>query len=65
MYLNSRVSAVFPPPAHRAGAEAEAVHRDRYLVAERLYIDEVDRIRLVNLVIDNSTFDRPRILLER
>lgn len=48
-----------------AGAEAEAVHRDRYLVAERLYIDEVDPIRLVDLVIDNSTFDRPRILLER
>jgi uridine kinase len=48
-----------------AGAAAEAVHRDRYLVAERLYIAEVDPLRLVDVVIDNSTFDRPRIVLER
>jgi uridine kinase len=39
------------------------VHRDRYLVAERLYIEEVDPIRLVDVVIDNSTFDRPQIVL--
>jgi uridine kinase len=45
-----------------AGSEAEAVHRNRYLAAERLYIDEVDPIRLVDVVIDNSRFDRPRIL---
>jgi uridine kinase len=48
-----------------AGSAAEAVHRDRYLVAERLYIDEVDPTRLVEVVIDNSAFDRPRIVLER
>ena len=48
-----------------AGSEAEAVHRDRYLVAERLYLAEVDPIGLVDVVIDNSDFSRPRIVLER
>jgi uridine kinase len=48
-----------------AGSAAEAVHRDRYLVAERLYVDEVDPIRLADVVIDNSAFDRPTIVLER
>jgi uridine kinase len=32
------------------------------LVAERLYIEEVDPIRLVDIVIDNSTLDRPRVV---
>lgn len=41
------------------------MHRDRYLVAERLYIDEVDPIRLVDMVIDNSVFERPRIVQDR
>jgi uridine kinase len=45
-----------------AGSEAEAVHRDRYLVAERLYLEEVDPVRLVDVAIDNSAFDRPWIL---
>jgi uridine kinase len=45
-----------------AGSAAEAVHRDRYLVAERLYLEEVDPVRLVDVVIDNSMFDRPRIV---
>ena len=44
-----------------AGAQAEAVHRDRYLVAERLYMAEVDPLRLVDVVIDNTVFDLPRI----
>jgi uridine kinase len=48
-----------------AGAAAEAVHRDRYLVAERLYFDEVDPVRLADVVIDNSAFDRPGILPTR
>jgi uridine kinase len=48
-----------------AGSAAEAVHRDRYLVAERLYMDDVDPVRVVDVVIDNSTFDRPAIVLER
>ena len=45
-----------------AGSEAEAVHRDRYLPAEQLYLAEVDPLRLVDVVIDNSDFARPRIL---
>ena len=48
-----------------AGSGAEAVHRDRYLVAERLYIEEVDPLRLADVVIDNSMFDRPRIVSRR
>ena len=48
-----------------AGSGAEAVHRDRYLVAERLYIEEVDPLRLADVVIDNSMFDRPRIMSRR
>src|SRR5262245_21888031 len=48
-----------------AGSAAEALHRDRYLAAERLYIDEVDPIRLADIVIDNATFRRPRILFAR
>jgi uridine kinase len=45
-----------------AGSEAEAVHRDRYLPAEEVYLAEVDPLRLVDVVIDNSDFARPRIL---
>jgi uridine kinase len=45
-----------------AGSAARDVHRDRYLVAERLYIGEVDPVRIVDVVIDNSTFDRPWIV---
>jgi uridine kinase len=41
------------------------VHRERYLVAERILIDEVAPIRLVDVVIDNSSFDRPRIVTTR
>jgi uridine kinase len=48
-----------------AGSAAEALHRDRYLVSERLYIEEVDPVRLVDVVIDNTTFAQPKILLER
>jgi uridine kinase len=48
-----------------AGPEAEAVHRDRYHVSERLYVAEVDPVRLVDVVLENSDFDRPRIVLER
>jgi uridine kinase len=41
------------------------VHRERYLVAERLYIEEVNPIRSVDILIDNSSFDRPRIVAPR
>jgi uridine kinase len=45
-----------------AGSDAEAIHRHRYLPAERLYIKEVAPQRLVDLVIDNSEFDEPQIM---
>jgi len=45
------------------GAEAaEALHRDRYLAGELLYIAEVDPRVLVDVIIDNTDIDRPRIL---
>ena len=46
----------------REGAEAEALHRNRYLPAERLYMREVDPARLAEVVIDNTAFDRPRVI---
>jgi uridine kinase len=48
-----------------AGVEAQALHRDRYLVAERLYLAEVDPLGLVDVVIDNTVFDWPRMLPAR
>lgn len=44
-----------------AGSEAEAVHRDRYVPAMRLYLAETDPLSRVDVVIDNTEFDRPRI----
>jgi uridine kinase len=41
---------------------AEALHRERYLAAELLYIDEVDPRSFAEVVIDNTDFDRPRLL---
>src|SRR6202008_837096 len=38
----------------REGAEAEALHRNRYLPAERLYMREVAPARLAEVVIDNT-----------
>jgi len=43
-------------------AAAEALHRDRYLVGETLYIDEVDPRSFVEVVIDNTDIDRPRLV---
>jgi uridine kinase len=48
-----------------AGADAEALHRNRYLAAERAYLAEVDVVRLVDVVIDNSRFDHPEIVQDR
>jgi uridine kinase len=45
-----------------AGSEAETLHRTRYLPAERLYLAEVDPLKLVDVVIDNTDFSRPRLL---
>ena len=44
------------------GEEAEALHRDRYLAGEMLYIDEVDPRSFVEVIIDNTDFDRPRLI---
>ena len=45
------------------GAEAaETLHRDRYLVAELLYIQEVDPRSFVEVIVDNTDFDHPRVL---
>ena len=43
-------------------AAAEQLHRDRYLVGEQLYIDEVDPRSLVDVIVDNTDFDRPRLV---
>jgi uridine kinase len=43
-------------------AAAEALHRDRYLVGELLYIDEVEPRSLVEIVVDNTDLDRPRLV---
>jgi len=49
----------------RAGAEAEALHRDRYLAAERLYIAEVDPVATADFVIDNTDFGHPVVVRGR
>ncbi len=43
-------------------SEAEALHRDRYLAAERIYIAEVDPLSFVEVVVDNRDFARPVML---
>ncbi|MGW1892288.1 uridine kinase [Streptomyces sp. NPDC002004] len=45
-----------------AGSEAESIHRNRYLVAERIYLQEVDPIPMMDVVIDNSAFASPRVV---
>jgi uridine kinase len=42
--------------------EAEALHRDRYLVGEQLYIHEVDPRSFVEVILDNTDFDNPRVV---
>ncbi len=41
--------------------EAERLHRDRYHVAEQIYIDEVDPQSLADTIVDNTVFDHPEI----
>ncbi|GAA0393247.1 uridine kinase [Streptomyces luteireticuli] len=48
-----------------AGSEAELIHRNRYLVAERIYLREVDPLPMMDVVIDNSVFARPQLLTPR
>lgn len=45
----------------REGDAAEALHRDRYGVAETVYLSEVDPYALADVVIDNSDFRRPYV----
>jgi len=45
--------------------EAEALHRDRYLVGELLYIREVDPRSFVEVILDNTDFDNPRVVRPR
>jgi uridine kinase len=45
-----------------AGAESEALHRDRYGVAEEIHLAEVHPELRADIVIDNSDFARPRIV---
>lgn len=47
-----------------AGSEAESIHRNRYLVAEQIYLAEEHPLRRVDVVVDNSTFDAPVITSE-
>jgi len=42
--------------------QAERLHRDRYLAAELLYIDEVDPRSKAEVVIDNTHFERPIVM---
>jgi len=50
--------------AEREGGslEAEALHRDRYLAAESLYVEEVDPVAVADIVVDNTAFDHPVVL---
>lgn len=45
-----------------AGSEAESIHRNRYLVAEDIYLREVEPLPMADVIVDNSTFASPRIL---
>jgi uridine kinase len=38
---------------------AETLHRDRYLAAEQIYIDDVDPVSRADIVIDNTDFAVP------
>ncbi|NEE35687.1 uridine kinase, partial [Streptomyces sp. SID7982] len=38
------------------------IHRNRYLVAERLYLDEVDPLPRMDVIVDNTDFARPRLI---
>ena len=45
------------------GADAAAtLHRDRYLAAETVYLEEVDPLSIVDVIVDNTDFDRPRLV---
>lgn len=43
-------------------AEATRVHRDRYHLAEQIYLAEVHPLDLADVIVDNRDFVRPRII---
>lgn len=52
--------------AEREGVAAAArLHRDRYGVAEAIYLDEADPRSRAEVVIDNTDFDRPVLVRTR
>ncbi|MCC5036444.1 uridine kinase [Streptomyces sp. WAC 00631] len=46
----------------RSGADAESIHRDRYLAAHRVYLREADPLPGADVVIDNTVFSDPRVV---
>ena len=42
--------------------EAERLHRDRYHVAEQIYVDEVDPKAKADVIIDNTDFANPVVI---
>jgi uridine kinase len=55
-----------PEMSVRRGTERDGdatIHRDRYLAAEMIYLREVDPQARADVVIDNTDFDRPRLVL--
>lgn len=51
--------------ATMGAGEADRLHRDRYQVAERIYLAEVNPRALASIIIDNTDLKRPRILATR
>ncbi len=43
-------------------AAAEELHRDRYLAGELLYMNEIDPRSFVEVLIDNTDFDKPLLV---
>ena len=43
-------------------AASEALHRDRFLASERVYLREVDPRARADVVVDNNDFEHPRLL---
>ena len=41
---------------------AKTLHRDRYLASEMLYMNDVDPRSFVEVIVDNTDFDRPRLV---
>ena len=41
---------------------AEALHRDRYLAAETIYLAEVDPLSFVEVLVDNTELARPHLV---